>query len=136
MCYVPTVPISRKAKVRAVLFLLAALAVFVGVEALRVWWFHGYSRGTRTGVVRKISYKGPPYCKYMMGEMALQGTLPGQPVEIWEFSVDDEKPSNPLVTQLHQAERSGERVTLQYRQDLHSLFRCTPSEYFVIGIEK
>ena len=72
----------------------AALVVFVGVEALRVWWFRGYSRGTRTGIIRKISYKGPPYCKYMAGEMALQGTLPGQPVEIWEFSVDNESPSN------------------------------------------
>jgi hypothetical protein len=123
-------------KVRVILFVLAGLMVFVGVEALRVWWFRGYSRGTRTGVIRKISFKGPPYCKYMMGEMALQGTIPGQPVEIWEFSVDDEKPSNPLVVQLHAAERSAERITLQYRQDLHSLFRCTPSEYFITGIEK
>lgn len=129
-------PISRKTKFRSALFVVAALALFVGVEALRVWWFRGYSRGTRTGVVRKISYKGPPYCKYMAGEMALQGTQPGQPVEIWEFSVDDESAANPLVKQLHDAERSGERVTLQYRQDLHSLFRCTPSEYFIVGIEK
>ncbi|HXI59010.1 MAG TPA: hypothetical protein VNO55_23245 [Polyangia bacterium] len=129
-------PLSGKTKLRIVLGLVAALLVFVSVEALRVWWFRGYSRGTRTGVIRKISYKGPPYCKYMMGEMALQGTLPGQPVEIWEFSVDDEKPSNPLVVKLHEAERSAERVTLQYRQDLHSLFRCTPSEYFITGIEK
>jgi hypothetical protein len=121
---------------RIALGVFTLLALFVGVEAMRVWWFHGYSRGTRTGVVRKISFKGPPYCKYMMGEMALQGTLPGQPVEIWEFSVDDEKPTDPLVAQLHAAERSAERVTLQYRQDLHSLFRCTPSEYFVVGIEK
>jgi hypothetical protein len=130
------VPLSGKTKLRIVLGLVAALLLFVSVEALRVWWFRGYSRGTRTGVIRKISYKGPPYCKYMLGEMALQGTLPGQPVEIWEFSVDDEKPSSPLVAKLHEAERSAERVTLQYRQDLHSLFRCTPSEYFVTGIEK
>ena len=123
-------------KFRVVLWALAALMLFVGVEALRVWWFRGYSRGTRTGVIRKISFKGPPYCKYMAGEMALQGTIAGQPVEIWEFSVDDEKPANPLVARLHEAERSGERVTLQYRQDLHSLFRCTPSEYFVTGVEK
>ena len=128
--------LSGKTKLRIALGVFVVLIGFVGVEALRVWWFRGYSRGTRTGVIRKISYKGPPYCKYMMGEMALQGTIPGQPVEIWEFSVDDEKTSNPLVQQLHAAERSAERVTLQYRQDLHSLFRCTPSEYFVTGVEK
>ena len=123
-------------KVRIVLWALAALMLFVGVEALRVWWFRGYARGTRTGVIRKVSFKGPPYCKYMLGEMALQGTLPGQPVEIWEFSVDDESPKNPLVARLHEAERNAERVTLQYRQDLHSLFRCTPSEYFITAVEK
>jgi hypothetical protein len=130
------VPLSGKTKFRIVAALFAALLLFVSVEALRVWWFRGYARGTRTGVIRKISFKGPPYCKYMLGEMALQGTLPGQPVEIWEFSVDDEKPGSPLVVKLHEAERSADRVTLQYRQDLHSLFRCTPSEYFVTGIEK
>ena len=109
--------------------------LFVGVQALRVWWFRGYSSGTRTGVLRKISYKGPPYCKYMLAEMALQGTIPGQPVEIWEFSIDDESAKNPLLIRLHEAERNAERVTLKYRQDRHSLFRCTPSEYFVTAVE-
>jgi hypothetical protein len=128
--------LERKTMVRLILLGVAALLLFVGIEALRVWWFRGYARGTRTGVVRKISYKGPPYCKYLLGEMALQGTLPGQPVEIWEFSFDNEKEGNPVVTEVHQAEKTGERITLRYRQDLHSLFRCTPSEYFITGVEK
>jgi len=128
--------LSRKSKVRLVLGGFAVLFLFVGVEALRVWWFRGYARGTRTGVVRKMSYKGPPYCKYLLGEMALQGTLPGQPAEIWEFSLDDEKDDNPILKAIHEAEKGGERITLRYRQDLHSLFRCTPSEYFIVGVEK
>ena len=128
--------LSRKSTIRLVLGGFAVLVLFVGIEALRVWWFRGYARGTRTGVVRKVSYKGPPYCKYLMGEMALQGTLPGQPVEIFEFSLDDEKENNPVVKEIHEAEKSGERITVRYRQDLHSLFRCTPSEYFVTGVEK
>jgi hypothetical protein len=128
--------VSRKAKVRIILGALAVLVLFVGVEALRVWWYRGYARGTRTGIVRKVSYKGPPYCKYLSGEMALQGTMPGQPVEIWEFSVDDEHENSPVLKQIHEAEKSGERITLTYRQDLHSLFRCTPSEYFVTAVEK
>ena len=41
-----------------------------------------------------------------------------------------------LARELHEAEKSGARVTLDYRQDLHSLFRCTPSEYFVMRLEK
>ena len=129
-------PLSRKGKIRLVLAVVGALVLFVGIEALRVWWFHVYSRGTRIGVIRKLSYKGPPYCKYISGEMALQGTLPGQPVEIWEFSIDDESDSNPVLKEMHEAEKSGARITLKYRQDLHSLFRCTPSEFFITGIDK
>ena len=129
-------PLGRKGKIRLVLGVVGALVLFVGIEALRVWWFHAYARGTRTGVIRKLSYKGPPYCKYISGEMALQGTLPGQPVEIWEFSIDDESDSNPVLRAMHEAEKSGARITLQYRQDLHSLFRCTPSEFFITGIDK
>jgi hypothetical protein len=128
--------LSRKGKVRLVLGILAVLVVFVGVEALRVWWFRGYSRGTRTGVVRKLSFKGPPYCKYLLAEMALQGTMPGQPVELWEFSFDDEHENNAVVKEIHEAEKTGARLTVKYRQDLHSLFRCTPSEYFAVGIDK
>ena len=129
-------PVSRRSKIRLVLAAIAVVVLFVGVEAMRVWWFRGYARGTRTGVIRKLSLKGPPYCKYVSGEMALQGTAPGQPVEIWEFSVDDENEKDPVMQTLHDAEKTGTRVTVQYRQDLHSLFRCTPSEYFVIGIDK
>ena len=54
---------------------------------------------------------------------------------MWEFSVDDDTAKNPVVKQLHDAEKSGERVTLDYRQDLHALFRCSPSEYFVTRVE-
>ena len=122
------------------LFILVPVALvflFALVEGGRVWWYRGYSNGSRTGVVRKISIKGPPYCKYFSGELALQAGAPGQPVEIWEFSIDGEdSEKNPLVQNLKLAEKSGERVTLNYRQDLHSLFRCTPSEYFVTGVEK
>jgi hypothetical protein len=73
------------------LFILVPIALvflFALVEGARVWWFRGYSKGSRTGVVRKVSIKGPPYCKYFSGELALQGGQPGQPPEIWEFSID------------------------------------------------
>ena len=118
-----------------VLVPIALLLLFAGYEGARVWWYRGFSVGARTGVIRKLSVRGPPYCKYLAGELVLQGTQPGQPAETWEFSVDDDSEKNPLVKQLHEAEKSGERITLDYRQDLHSLFRCTPSEYFVTKTE-
>ena len=43
---------------------------------------------------------------------------------------------NPVVVALKDAEKNGTRVTLDYRQDLHSMYRCTPSEYFVTKVEK
>lgn len=114
---------------------LAAIALWQGWRGIQYVWYRGYSRGTRTGVIRKLSIKGPPFCKYMLGEMVLQGSMPGMPYETWEFSVDDERPGSAILKSLHEAERSGSRVTLEYRQDKKALFRCTPSEYFVTSLE-
>jgi hypothetical protein len=118
---------------------LGILAVFalVGIWQGGVYWFHhGYAVGTRSGIIRKLSVKGPPYCKYLSGELALQGSNPGQPVEVWEFSVDDSSDQNPLVASLHEMERQSKLVTLRYRQDLKLWWRCSPAEYFVTSIEK
>jgi hypothetical protein len=125
----------RKWKWLLVLAPFVLLLLFGGYEGIRVWWYHAYSKGSRTGVIRKVSVRGPPYCKYLSGEMALQSAGLVAP-EIWEFSVDDDSELNPVVVALHAAEKNGDRVTLDYRQDLHSLFRCTPSEYFITKVEK
>src|SRR5262245_36330645 len=128
--------LSRKHKVYAVLAPIALILLIVAWQAIRVWWNRGYSAGTRTGVVRKLSMKGPPYCKYFSGELVMQNAGLAQPTEVWEFSVDDESEKNPLIKMLQEAEKTGKPVTLKYRQDLGSLYRCTPSEYFVTGLEK
>jgi hypothetical protein len=127
--------LPRKAIAIIALIPVTLILLFSGYEGIRVWWYRGWSKGTRTGIVRKVSVKGPPYCKYLSGELAVQGANPMTP-EIFEFSVDDDADTNPVVMQLHDAEKKGERVTLSYRQDLHSLFRCTPSEYFITKVEK
>src|SRR4051812_3536064 len=93
-----------KAKWILALIPVALLLLFSSYEGLRIWWYRGYSKGTRTGVVRKISVKGPPYCKYLSGELAVQGANPLAP-EIFEFSVDDDADTNPVVMQLHEAEK-------------------------------
>ncbi len=126
--------LPKKAKLLLVLLPIALVFLFSGYQGIKYWWYRAYSKGTRTGIVRKISVKGPPYCKYLSGEMLVQGaTL--QP-EVWEFSVDDDNDANPVVVALHDAEKKGEKVTLTYRQDLHAMYRCTPSEYFVTKVEK
>jgi hypothetical protein len=110
------------------------VGVLCAWQGFRYWWYHGYSIGERTGVIRKISVKGTPVCKYMEGELALTGSGLAQP-EIWQFSIDDHSDKNPTMKQLRDAERDGTRVTLHYRQDLKSWWRCTPEEYFITSLE-
>src|SRR5262249_37572062 len=117
------------------LALFAVVALLAAWQGIRFWWFHGYSLGERTGVVRTLSVKGTPLCKYAEGELALQGGQAGQSVDIFKFSVDDHADSSPVMTQLREAERTGARVTLHYRQDLKSWWRCTPHEYFITQVE-
>lgn len=117
----------------AVFAIVGALAAWQG---LRFWWYHGYSTGERTGVVRKLAVKGTPMCKYAEGELALSSVNQAQNVEVWTFSVDDHSDKNPIMQALRKAEKDGTRVTLHYRQDLKSWWRCTPHEYFVTQVEK
>jgi len=117
--------LSGKMKLRIALGAIALLVAFSAYEAIGVWWNYGYSKGTRTGVVRKVSVKGPPYCKYMSGEMVLGGGQPGQAADIWEFSIDDYGEKNPVMMALKEAEKTGARVTLvgssAERADLEAL---------------
>ena len=129
-------PMTRKAKLKT------ALAVFVLLGGVAAWqglsyaWHKGYAHGSATGVVRKVSVHGPPYCKYLTGDLVFQGSQAGQPQELFHFSVDNAADSNPLVAQLKEAERAGGRVTLAYRQDIKPWWRCNPSENFITGVEK
>ncbi len=122
-------------KVKGFLVFLVLAAVVAGWQATYYLFHHGYSTGSRTGVLRKLSIKGPPYCKYVSGDMVLQGNLPGAPLETWEFTVSDVDKAL-LMPQLEVAEKSGKPVTLRYRQDLKMWWRCTPLEFYVTDLEK
>jgi hypothetical protein len=122
-------------KVKVGLGLFALLAILGAWQGLSYWWHHGYSSGERTGIIRKLSIKGSPLCKYAEGELALSGSGMGN-VEVWKFSLDETNENSPVMKKLHEAERSGSRVTLRYRQDLPTWWRCTPHEYFVLDVEK
>jgi hypothetical protein len=126
--------ISRKIKI-GVLVGLGLIVVVGGWQGIYYLTRVGYSNGTRTGLVRKVSKKGPPGCKYYEGEMALQGArLDEHP---FTFSVDEDKDTNPIIAELQKAEREGARVTLHYRQDRPVWWRiCNPNEYFIERVEK
>ena len=86
--------------------------------------------------MRKVGVSGPPYCKFTSIElMANNNVAVGQP-EIWQFSADDENPDGPVMKALHEAERTGAKVTVDYRRDLHKWWACSPSEYFITSVEK
>ncbi len=127
---------TRKAKV--ILFLIpVGLVLLVSAwQGIAYWWRHGYSNGERSGVIRKLSTKGSPVCKYLSGEMQLQGSLPGMPGEVWEFSIDDKSSDNPVVKDLEESERTGKRVTIKYRQDLPMWWTCNPIQYKALQVLK
>jgi hypothetical protein len=122
-------------RIKVALGMFVIIGLLTGWQAIQYWLHRGYSHGERTGYIRKLSVKGPPYCKYAEGELALIGS-PGQPSEVWVFSTDHHEENDPTLVALRQAERAGTRVTLHYRQDLKSWWRCQPNEYFVTEIEK
>ena len=128
-------PMTRSVKLRAALAVFALIAVVAAWQGLTYAWHKGYAHGSATGVVRKVSVHGPPYCKYLTGELVFQGSQAGQPQELFHFSVDNEKDGNPIVQQLKEAERAGTRVTLDYRQDIKPWWRCNPAENFITGLE-
>lgn len=112
------------------------LLVLIGAwQALRAWWYHGYSQGTRTGILRKISYRGSPVCKYWSGELAVSGSSATNP-EIWYFTVEGPSEGNGTVQAIQKAEATspGRELTLSYREDRGRWWSCIPTDYFVTGV--
>jgi hypothetical protein len=119
---------------------LVAVTGFVGFTTARYRLLdHGHSYGSRTGIVRKLSFrrssKGLPLCRYSAGELVLTGSQPGNVADVWEFTVDDDRTDSPVVKRIHEAEKNGERITLDYRQDLRRWWSCAETEYYVTGVE-
>lgn len=128
---------SRKSKLKVFLGFFTVFAVIALYQTARYYYFRGYATGTRTGYLRKVTTKGPPYCKYTVGELVLQkGGDMAQGGETWEFSLDTSDPGAAIVQQLREVEKAGKLATLQYRQDLHMWWRCAPTEYIVTGVER
>jgi len=106
----PSSPIRPRRSFGARVFrglLLVAVLAAVGA-ALYTWASlrYVYSDGERAGYVQKFSRKGW-VCKTWEGELAMVN-LPGQPAELFEFTVRDE----PVARQIEGA--IGRRVALTY----------------------
>jgi hypothetical protein len=129
-------PLSRMTKFKIFLVFFGMIALVALWQVGRYYYYRGWSVGTRTGFVRKMALKGPPYCKYIMGELVLQrGGEVASGGEILEFSVDTKDEESKIVKDLRHAEKEGKLATLRYRQDLNMWWRCAPTEYFVTGVE-
>jgi hypothetical protein len=128
---------TGKAKLKIALVFLGLVSLVALWQVGRYYWYRGYAQGTKSGYLRKLQTKGPPFCKYVMGEVVLQrGGEVAQGGEVWEFSIDGSDEASSLFKDLREAEKSGKLATFRFRQDLHMWWRCAPTEYFVVGVEK
>lgn len=135
--YTHGMALTRMTKFKIFLGVFGLFALIALWQVGRYYWYRGYSVGTRTGYLRKLSLKGPPYCKYLFGEMVLQrGGEVAAGQEVWEFSLDTTDEDSALAKSIREAERAGKLATVRYRQDLHMWWRCAPTEFFVTDVEK
>lgn len=124
---------SFKAKALAGLFAAAVLGIggdYVYNNA------YNYSSGDRTGQIFKLSHKGT-LCKTWEGQMTTDGVgrVDGQSNRQgidFEFTVMDKD----LLPKIQEAERTGERVDLHYRQVKWKLSCLQESEYVATDITK
>lgn len=116
------------------LLVIATIIVF----AITLWiTLYGpgilYSEGTRSGVVTKISNKGVLF-KTNEGELSLQRNtnVDGQIItDVFYFSVEEEK----IVNDIRDAEKSGDRITLRYKEYILRGYYKGMTPYNVIGVE-
>ena len=114
---------------KAIAFVLGALATIVALFALYTWasltW--NYSDGERAGYVQKFSRKGW-VCKTWEGDLAMVN-LPGQPAELFSFSVRDAAVAAQLESVM------GKRASLHYDQHRGVPSTCFgETEYFVTSV--
>ncbi|TAL40060.1 MAG: hypothetical protein EPN97_00975 [Alphaproteobacteria bacterium] len=112
----------------------AAAAILGGTGLYTYNMAYKYSEGARTGTVFKLSEKGS-LCKTWEGQMMTDGygRVEGQGnTASFEFTVMDKD----LLPKIKEAERTGERVELEYRQAKWTWSCLQESEYVATGINK
>jgi hypothetical protein len=124
------------------IFLVASLIFGLTIMAFFGKFLGGlnieYSEGTRSGVVQKISKKGLIY-ETWEGELNLGYNTTASVGEssqiipaIFEFSVS----SDEVAKLVQEAEASGERVTLEYKQYIMHGYDKGSTPYDIVGIKE
>ncbi|MBS1208351.1 MAG: hypothetical protein H6R19_749 [Proteobacteria bacterium] len=110
-----------------ILAAIIAVLILLGVAYTWLSLSYDYSDGERAGYVQKFSHKGW-ICKTWEGDIALVN-LPGQPAEIFSFSVRDEAVAEQINALI------GKRVALTYEQHVGVPSTCFgETQYFVTAI--
>ena len=111
----------------AVVKIVAVVAlIFLGVFAF--FYFANYSTGTRAGIIMKVSKKGI-LIKTHEGMLDV-GTIN----DPWNFSVASG--NTDILKQLEEAQSSGERVRLHYREKFAKFFWLGDTPYFVTQVDR
>ena len=120
---------------RKFFWVLAILALGVAIYSAFILYYP-YSEGTRSGVLRKLSHKGFVF-KTWEGELQISAVMMPNPTDenvvggnIWLFSVKDDA----TIKSLQEAEVTGKRVNLHYKEHLKTLFWRGDTRYFVNGV--
>ena len=109
------------------LAVLLIIVVLAGVYGMIVWKW-SYSEGERAGVVQKFSRKGW-VCKTWEGELAMVN-LPGQPAEIFVFTVRDEAVARRVEAAM------GRRMALTYNYHPGIPTSCFgDTNYHIVDVE-
>ena len=124
-------PKKSKWKIRLFFFFLILIAVFTAYIFICGM---SYSKGTRTGIVIKLSQKGYVFKTYE-GELNLGGVSEGDgtimPNRIWKFSIDDSNVK--IYDAITQAE--GKHVRLYYKEVLKNFFWQSETPYLIEKVE-
>ena len=100
-----------------------------------------YSKGTRTGMINKVSEKGL-FWKTFEGEMALEWVVSGDTsvgANVWDFSIDRQRRhgENPeqLVRKLSQYLESGTKVKVDYIEQFATYPWRSETNYLIQNVE-
>jgi hypothetical protein len=117
-------------------FLGVVLILFISVTSF--FYFGSYSKGTRSGVVFKVSERGVLFKTYE-GQLNIQafGAIPKSENEIstvFEFSVPSDRAD--VIKKLQEVSLSGERVNLEYEEKFFKYWWLGDTKYLVTGVQR
>ena len=117
--------------------LYKTIAVIAGLLLMVILFvsYTNYSTGTRAGVVVKISKKGFVF-KTFEGQLNVGGLAKGNEGVVpaaWDFSVKRNK--EEVIDALEDAQLSGERVKLYYKEKLYKFPWIGDTKYYVYRVE-